>query len=71
MYYSNKQSHHVMLGDYVKTGRQVNADVGIVKKIDTFNEQVYIVPVDGSYIGGWHSGNALFYVWKVESCNTQ
>jgi hypothetical protein len=57
-----------MLGDYVKTGQQINADVCIVKKIDTLNEQVYIVPVDGSYIGGWHSGNALFYVWEVESC---
>jgi len=68
MYYSNKHSHHVMLGDYVKTGQQINADVCIVKKIDTLNEQVYIVPVDGSYIGGWHSGNALFYVWEVESC---
>jgi hypothetical protein len=66
MYYSNKHSHHVMLGDYVKTGRQINAHVCIVKKIDEDNDMVYIVPVDGSYIGGWVSGNALFYVWELD-----
>jgi len=67
MYYMNKHSHHIMLGDYVKTGQQVNASIGIVKKIDEDNDMVYIVPVDGSYIGGWHSGNALFYVWELET----
>ena len=62
MYYSNMRCHHAMLGDKVKTSHHINAEVCIVKKIDTLNEQVYIVPIDGSYVGGWHSGNALFYV---------
>ena len=63
MYYINKHSHHVMLGDYVKTGQQVNASIGIVKRIDDDNDMVYIVPVDGSYIGGWHSGNSLDFAY--------
>jgi hypothetical protein len=67
MYYSNMSGKCVMLGDYVKTSQHVLADVGIVKRIDDLNDMVYIVPIDGSYIGGWHSGNALFYVWEVEN----
>lgn len=62
MYYSNMRCHHAMLGDKVKTSHHIDAEIGIVKKIDTLNEQVYIVPIDGSSVGGWHSGNALFYV---------
>ena len=67
MYYSNMRCHHVMLGDKVKTGQQLNADICIVKKIDTLNDMVYIVPLDDSYIGGWYSGNALFYVCEVSN----
>ena len=67
MYYFNMTGKCVMLGDYVKTGQQINADVCIVKKIDSDNDMVYIVPVDGSYIGGWHSGNALFYIWEIKT----
>jgi len=67
MYYSNMRCHHAMLGDKVKTSQHKDADICIVKKIDTLNEQVYIVPVDGSYIGGWHSGNALFYICEVSN----
>ena len=60
-----------MLGDKVKTSHHINAKICIVKKIDTLNEQVYIVPLDGSYVGEWYSGNALFYIvegYHVKQC---
>ena len=67
MHYSNMRCHHVMLGDKVKTSHHKNSDICIVKKIDTLTEQVYIVPIDGSYSGGGYSGNALFYICEVEN----
>lgn len=69
MHYSNMRCHHAMLGDKVKTSHHIDAEIGIVKKIDTLNEQVYIVPLDESRTGGWYSGNALFYI--VETYNAK
>lgn len=69
MHYSNMRCHHAMLGDKVKTSHHIDAEISIVKKIDTLNEQVYIVPLDGSRTGAWYSGNALFYI--VETYNAK
>ena len=69
MHYSNMRCHHAMLGDKVKTSYHIDAEVCIVKKIDTLQEIAYIVPIDGSHCGGWHSANTLIYV--VEGYNAQ
>ena len=62
MHYSNMRCRHAALGDIVKTGQQVNAMHYMVKRIDTLQEQVYLVPLDNSFPGQWYSGNALFLV---------
>lgn len=51
---------YVYLGQKVKTGQQINATVYIIKRIDTANEMVYLVPVDGSYCGEWCSSATLY-----------
>lgn len=53
---------YVYLGQKVKTGQQINATVYIIKRIDSANEMVYLVPLDGSYCGEWCSSNTLYNV---------
>lgn len=50
---------HVYLGQRVKTGMQINATVYMVKRIDTEQDVAYIIPLDGSFCGQWHSIGAL------------
>jgi hypothetical protein len=47
------------LGQLVAISRHIDASVYMIKKIDTENNQCYIVPVDMSYPGEWYSYDAL------------
>lgn len=53
---------HVFLGQLVRNSRHVDAEHYIVKRIDSVNEQVYIVPISGSWSGQWVSGWGLFTI---------
>jgi hypothetical protein len=48
----------VRLGQHVKTARTLNCETSIVKRIDTENEAVFVVPLDGGY-GGWYSVSTI------------
>ena len=61
MNYLNMACTEVKLGHIVRTGQQKNASLYMVKRIDSDAEEVYLVPLDGSYCGGWVSGNTLFF----------
>ena len=52
MFTSNGQS--VYLGQQVKTGMQAACEPSIIKRIDTENEAVFVVPLTGGQ-GGWYS----------------
>ena len=51
---------YVYLGQLVKTSMHKDATVFMIKRIDSDTEQVYIVPMNGSFIGQWYSQNALY-----------
>ena len=51
---------YVYLGQLVKTSLHKNALVYMIKRIDTEQEQVYLVPMDMSFNGQWYSQNALY-----------
>lgn len=51
---------YIYLGQLVKTSLHKNALVYMIKRIDTEQEQVYIVPLDSSFCGQWYSSNALY-----------
>ena len=53
---------YTYLGQLVKTSQHINATVYMIKRIDTDLEQVYLVPIDGSFGGQWYSSNALYNV---------
>lgn len=55
----------VFLGKHVSTGMQISATIGMVKRIDTENEAVFIVPLEGGH-GGWYSIGALFPVTQAQ-----
>jgi hypothetical protein len=51
---------YVSLGQRVKTSQAINSDIGIIKRIDSENETVFIVPVTGAYAGGWYTISTIF-----------
>ena len=51
---------YVYLGQIVKTSQHRDATKYMIKRIDTEQEQVYLVPLDGSFDGQWYSSNALY-----------
>ena len=53
---------HVFLGQLVRTSRHIDAEHFVVKRIDSDNEQVYIVPTSGDWSGQWVSGWGLFTI---------
>jgi hypothetical protein len=57
----NMQYLEVKLGHIVRTAQHKNASLYIIKRIDSDAEQVYIVPLDGSYCGEWVSGGGLYF----------
>lgn len=61
MHYLNMRYFEVKLGHIVRTSQHRDASRYIVKRIDSDAEQVYIVPLDGSYCGEWTPGNVLFF----------
>ena len=48
----------VYLGQHVKTSQNLNCETSIIKKIDTENEAVFVVPLDGGH-GGWYTANTV------------
>lgn len=48
----------VYLGQRVKTGMQSACEPSIIKRIDTENEAVFVVPVTGGQ-GGWYSVSTI------------
>ena len=46
--------NEIFLGKRVVSSMHINAEVCIIKRINTENEAVFIVPINGN-IGGWHS----------------
>lgn len=48
----------VYLGQRVKTGMQSACEPSIIKRIDTENEVVFVVPVTGG-LGGWYSVSTI------------
>lgn len=60
MQYLNMRYRDAMLGDIVKTSMHPAALRYMIKRLDTLQESVYLVPMDGSFSGQWVSANALF-----------
>lgn len=58
-YTANGQN--VYLCQKVKTGMQLNSDVGIVKRIDNENDAVFVVSLLNN-IGGWYSINTCIAI---------
>jgi len=56
---------HVFLGQHVSTGMQISASIRVVKRIDTEDEVVFLVPLEGGH-GGCHSIGALFPVTQAQ-----
>ena len=52
MHTANGQN--IYLGQKVKTGYQLTSEPCIIKRIDTDNESVFVVPLNGT-VGGWYS----------------
>lgn len=51
---------NIFLGKHVKISRHIDASKFMVKKIDTNNEMVFIVPLSYDGLGFWFSGNAVY-----------
>lgn len=51
---------YVYLGQRVKTSQHKDATAYMIKRIDTQQELVYLVPLDGSFTGQWYSANAVY-----------
>ena len=52
MHTANGQS--IYLGQRVVTSPHIDSEICIIKRIDTDNEAVFVVPLNGS-VGGWYS----------------
>tara|TARA_R110000822_G_scaffold49539_2_gene129820 strand:- start:1198 stop:1380 length:183 start_codon:yes stop_codon:yes gene_type:complete len=47
-------AQNVYLGQRVVTSPHIESEICIIKRIDTDNEAVFVVPLNGS-VGGWYS----------------
>jgi hypothetical protein len=64
MQYSDSRTangQYVSLGQQVKTSQALNSDTSIIKRIDSDNEAVFVVPVIGGN-GGWYS---ISTIWTI------
>jgi hypothetical protein len=64
MQYSDSRTangQYVSLGQQVKTSQALNSDTSIIKRIDSDNEAVFVVPVIGGH-GGWYS---ISTIWTI------
>ena len=51
---------NIFLGRFVKISNHNEASKFIIKKIDTDNEMVFIVPLSYDGLGFWFSSNAVY-----------
>jgi len=49
----------IYLGKRVVSSMHINAEICIIKRIDTEEQAVFIVPINGN-IGGWHSISCIY-----------
>ena len=52
MHTTNGQN--IYLGQRVVTSPHIDSEICIIKRIDTDNESVFVVPLNGT-VGGWYS----------------
>ena len=53
----------VRLGQHVKTSQHINGELCIIKRINTEENAVFVVPLEGGH-GGWYSVSTIITFWK-------
>jgi len=59
MFTANAQN--VYLGQRVVTSPHIDSEICIIKRIDTDNEAVFVVQLNGS-VGGWYSVDTIISI---------